>query len=87
MLRSSNAFDGRTVEPEPRPVVSAELLDVKDVAALLGRCSPRHVRRLADSGRMPRPLRVGTLIRWRRADLDDWIAAGCPPEPSGGRRP
>jgi excisionase family DNA binding protein len=53
------------------------LLDVRAVAALL-RCSPRHVYRLSDSGKMPPPVRVGALVRWRRADLDRWLAAGCP---------
>jgi excisionase family DNA binding protein len=53
------------------------LLDVRAVAALLD-CSARHVYRLADSGRMPAPVRVGALVRWRRADLDAWLAAGCP---------
>ncbi|MBI4583068.1 MAG: helix-turn-helix domain-containing protein [Planctomycetes bacterium] len=53
------------------------LLDVEDVARLLT-CSTRHVRRLADSGRMPRPLKIGALVRWRRGEIDAWIAAGCP---------
>lgn len=51
--------------------------DVDGVAELLG-CSSRHVRRLADSGAMPRPIHIGRLIRWRNADLDAWLAAGCP---------
>ena len=53
------------------------LLDVRAVAALLD-CSPRHVYRLADAGRMPAPVRVGALVRWRRTDIDSWLAAGCP---------
>lgn len=63
--------------PEPRPAVTAELLDVKGVAELL-RCSPRHCYRLADVGKMPRPLKLGSLVRWRRAELLDWLNAGCP---------
>ncbi len=59
------------------PPVEAALLDVRAVAALLG-CSARHVYRLADAGRMPAPVRVGALVRWRRTDLDAWLAAGCP---------
>jgi excisionase family DNA binding protein len=56
----------------------AALLDVRAVAALLD-CSPRHVYRLADAGRMPPPIRLGALVRWRRAELLDWLAAGCKP--------
>lgn len=54
----------------------AALLDVKAVAALLG-VSCRTVRRLSDSGRMPRPLRLGGCIRWSRSDVEAWIASGC----------
>jgi predicted DNA-binding transcriptional regulator AlpA len=53
------------------------LLDVKGVAHLL-KCSERHVRRLADSRQMPRPLNVGRLSRWRLGDIRSWVAAGCP---------
>lgn len=60
------------------------LLDVQAVAALLD-CSARHVRRLADAGRMPAPLRVGSLLRWRRIDLDAWLAEGCPSVRTAGR--
>lgn len=51
--------------------------DVGDVATLL-KSSNRHVRRLADSGRMPRPIHIGRLVRWRKADIDQWLGAGCP---------
>ena len=57
----------------------AELLDVRAVAALLGGCSTRHVYRLADAGKMPRPLKLGQLVRWRRAELLRWLGEGCPP--------
>jgi len=51
--------------------------DVEAIAKLLG-CSTRHVRRMADMGAIPRPLHIGRLVRWRKADIDGWIAAGCP---------
>jgi len=55
----------------------ARLLDVRAVAARLG-VSARHVYRLADGGKMPRPLRLGGARRWDRVAIDDWIASGCP---------
>jgi predicted DNA-binding transcriptional regulator AlpA len=59
------------------------LCDVHQVAEIC-RCSPRHVYRMADAGKMPRGLKLGQLVRWRRVTGDprtgitDWILAGCP---------
>ena len=61
----------------PPPDSCAALLDVRRVAELLA-CSARTVYRLADGGLMPRPRRLGSLVRWSRAEIDDWITAGCP---------
>ena len=63
----------------------AALLDVRAVAAMCG-CSSRHIYRLSDAGKMPRPLRIGRLIRWRRAALETWIADGCASCASRGGR-
>jgi excisionase family DNA binding protein len=48
------------------------LLDVKVVARLLG-CSTRTVWRWSDGGQMPRPTRIGGLVRWSRASLERWL--------------
>jgi excisionase family DNA binding protein len=53
------------------------LLDVNAVARFLS-CSARHVYRLADSGRMPRPQKLGALVRWDRIELEKWLADDCP---------
>lgn len=69
------------------PPAPPALLDVGQTAAMLG-CSERHVYRLSDSGRMPRPVKLGRLIRWNRAELEQWMAAGCPScrqQAKGGR--
>jgi excisionase family DNA binding protein len=63
----------------------ARLLDVEAVAALLG-VSSRHVYRLADGGRMPRPLKLGGARRWDRQAVEQWIADGCPATKRGGSR-
>jgi excisionase family DNA binding protein len=57
--------------------VEAALMDVEAVAELLS-CSTRTVRRMADAGQMPRPLRIASLVRWRRSDVEAWLADGCP---------
>jgi excisionase family DNA binding protein len=73
-----------TVTLPPDPAGLSALLDVRAVAALLD-CSPRHVYRLSDSGKMPPSVRLGSLVRWRRADLDSWLAGGCRPYRAAGR--
>ena len=70
-------------EPQAQPnaveraTQSERLLDAKAVAKLLG-VSARTVWRLSDGGRMPRPVRLGSLVRWKSDEIDDWISAGCP---------
>jgi excisionase family DNA binding protein len=62
------------------------LMDVVSVARLLG-CCKRHVYRLAGSGRMPRPVKLGALVRWNRSALQCWVDAGCPALRSEGVAP
>jgi excisionase family DNA binding protein len=61
------------------PATDPLLLDVRAVGRLLN-CSARHVIRLADAGKLPRPISLGRLVRWRRADLDAFLAANSNPE-------
>ncbi len=65
------------------------LLRVEEVAQLLAisertawtrgamrtmRLSARTVRRTSNNGELPKPIRVANLIRWRRSELQEWIA-------------
>ena len=52
------------------------LIDVKAVAAMLG-CSWRTVYRLADKGKLPRPLKLGRLTRWRKDLIVAYILNDC----------
>lgn len=72
---------------EPTKAEKRPLIDSKEFAAKLG-CRPKHVLRMADSGRCPPPILLGGLRRWNRQAVDDWIAAGCPVirHPRMGRR-
>jgi len=78
MTTTVDAAAERIGAPKSQSAVPAELLDVHAVAALLGGCSIRHVTRLADAGRMPKPIKLGALVRWRRDELAAWLKAGCP---------
>lgn len=71
---------GGTAGPNESPG-DAILIDAKAAARMLG-VSTRTVARLRDRRAMPGPVRIGTSLRWRRDELAEWIAAGCP---GGGR--
>jgi len=58
----------------PRP---SAMLTVHELAALL-HCSTRTIYRLTANGRIPEPCRLGSLLRWPRAQIEAWIAEGCP---------
>lgn len=68
------------------PLPSRErLLDIRQLATVLN-VSVRSIYRLRDGGRLPAPVRVGCLIRWRAAEIDKWIESGCPAVMLRGRR-
>jgi excisionase family DNA binding protein len=77
MESTSTAFSAP--QTADRIIVAGEpaMLTILEVAQMM-RCSTRHVYRLVDAGRMPRPVRLGALVRWSHAAIAEWIAAGCP---------
>lgn len=54
-----------------------ELLNAAQAASLAG-VGVRSWHRFAAEGRAPRAVKIGRCVRWRRADLRNWIDAGCP---------
>ena len=56
----------------PSPFGSAPLVDAEQIAAFLG-CSAKHIRRLAELGQFPKPVKVGRLRRWCRQAVELWI--------------
>ena len=74
-----------TTATMPERATGRKLGDVRAVAEKLD-CSPRHVYRMADAGRMPSPLRLASLVRWDLEEIDRWIADGCPSTRKGAGR-
>ena len=63
-----------TADP-PEPM----LLSAPQVAALLG-MHRATLWRLHSSGKLgPLPVRTLGRPRWRRAEIESWVRAGCPP--------
>ena len=56
---------------------SSILLSAQTLAKRLA-VSLRTLWRLRSSGKLPEPVRLGGAVRWRTADIDAWVAAGCP---------
>jgi len=53
------------------------LLTAEGVAEIL-HCSSRSIHRLAETGKIPPPVRIGGLVRWTRQQMEQWVADGCP---------
>ena len=53
------------------------LMTVNEVAKVL-RVSTRSIWRLVTHHKLVMPIRIGGSIRWRRSDIEAWIAMGCP---------
>jgi predicted DNA-binding transcriptional regulator AlpA len=64
----------RKISPSLPPVI-APLMTRNDVAEIL-RTTPRQISNMTARGQIPAPVRVAGLgLRWRRAEIDAWIAA------------
>jgi hypothetical protein len=67
---------GNETDPPARPLPDLDrlpadaLLEAADLASLMG-CSIRHIRRL--SLHELRPLRIGSLVRWRVASVRTYL--------------
>jgi hypothetical protein len=56
----------------------ALLLSIADLGELLSR-SVAALERDEAGGRLPAPVWVGGSKRYRRSDIEQWVAWGCPP--------
>lgn len=57
------------------------LIDTKSTAMLLN-ISPRMLYRLHQVQAVPEPVRLGRLVRWRLAEIIEWVDSDCPPRRS-----
>lgn len=69
------------LQPQAAGGIQAELLTTAEAARLAG-CGERTFWAWSRSGLAPAPLKIGLglrpAVRYRRADILAWIAAGCP---------
>jgi predicted DNA-binding transcriptional regulator AlpA len=57
--------------------ILALALGLRDAAALAG-LSVGTFRRRSVTGQTPAPIRIGRVVRWRRADIVRWVELGFP---------
>ena len=50
----------------------AEMISASELADMLG-VKPRSVSRWACAGKLPKPLKVGGVRRWRRSTIELWM--------------
>lgn len=65
------------VETVPTEAPERLLLDKHAAAALLG-IGVSTLWRYVSLGWVPRPVRIGNAVRWRKDLLLEWINDGCP---------
>jgi predicted DNA-binding transcriptional regulator AlpA len=53
------------------------LVNVKTLSKMLA-TSVRSIWRYRSSGRLPKPVNVGSSIRWKMSDIQLWIKLGLP---------
>ncbi len=55
----------------------SQLINVRTVAEMLG-ISLRQVWRLNATARLPKPIRLGGSVKWRRSEILAWLGQNCP---------
>ncbi|MAT38731.1 MAG: hypothetical protein CL946_03925 [Ectothiorhodospiraceae bacterium] len=58
-------------------VLKPATLDTAELAKMLG-VSERHIANMDVQELLPAPVRLGRLKRWTVANVEAWLAAGCP---------
>lgn len=63
---------------KPEAIEAAPLMmTAEDIAECL-KVSTRTVWRLKAKGDLPKSVKIGRAVRWRRSDILQWVHQGCP---------
>jgi predicted DNA-binding transcriptional regulator AlpA len=72
-LRPEFDDEGEPDDPPPESL----LIDIRTLSSLLDR-SVAALERDATAGRLPKAVRLGGSRKWVRAEIEEWVDAGCP---------
>ncbi len=64
-------------EPRADGLEDVKLLNVSALAKCLA-VSVRQAHRMNKNGLIPRPLKIGTCIRWDPDEISQWLRCGAP---------
>lgn len=85
MIDTNAAAVEQSSSTNSRPMPPGRMLIDVHVVAQKYDAHPRSIFRLADAGKIPFGLKLGSLRRWDLAEIDAHIAAGCPRVRHAGR--
>ena len=57
--------------PQSKPTELKALNNKKETASYCG-CSTRQIELLANAGKFPKPIRLGTHPRWTKKSIEKW---------------
>ncbi|WP_459557406.1 helix-turn-helix transcriptional regulator [Lacunimicrobium album] len=63
-------------------VQELRMIDAEALAKILN-VDVKSVRRMSDDGRLPSPVRLGRMCRWREDVITKWVEDGCPTQQKG----
>lgn len=63
--------------PQRKSSITAELVNARELAKLLA-VSERTLYRLKSAGELPPAVAIGGSVRWRLAEIRQWVGEGCP---------
>jgi len=73
--REKGSFE--RIQKMEQPKKQATLLTAAELGKQLN-LSRRQIFRLSSMGKIPTPLKIGGAIRWRAAEIANWLEAGAP---------
>lgn len=77
--------DNSSLNTDEDRILEQPLLISVDQLAMILSISTRSVWRLLSAQKIVEPVRIGGAVRWRFAEVKNWIDQGCPPT-NGGRK-
>ena len=59
-------------EKRAAPFGPVMFVSAQEIAKVLA-CTPNHVHSLAERGFLPKPAKIGSLARWPKKVIDQWL--------------